>query len=98
MKWVAGFRFPERHFFVEILFLERILIDNLLVRIHFIIAMIRWTGLAPRELKCPLPDSFKSTFLVCVPISHEQWSDLKHGAMKCTAQKDLTSNIEAFVW
>jgi len=28
---------PERVFFI----------DNLLVRIHFIIAMIRWTGLAP---------------------------------------------------
>jgi len=27
------------------------LIDNLLVRIQFIIAMIRWTGLAPWELK-----------------------------------------------
>ena len=25
-------------------------IDNLLVRIHFIIVMIRWTGLAPWEL------------------------------------------------
>jgi len=27
----------------------RVLIDNLLVRIHFIIVMIRWTGLAPWE-------------------------------------------------
>jgi len=26
-------------------------IDNLLVRIHFIIVMIRWTGLAPWDLK-----------------------------------------------
>ena len=26
------------------------LIDNLLVQIHFIIVMIRWTGLAPWEL------------------------------------------------
>jgi len=30
---------PEREFFI----------DNLLVRIHFIIVMIRWTGLAPWE-------------------------------------------------
>ena len=28
---------------------ERVLIDNLLVQIHFIIVMIRWTGLAPWE-------------------------------------------------
>jgi len=28
------------------------LFDNLLVRIHFIIVMIRWTGLAPYEDKC----------------------------------------------
>jgi len=26
---------------------RQFLIDNLLVRIHFIIVMIRWTGLAP---------------------------------------------------
>jgi len=33
--------FPQREFFI----------DNLLVRIHFIIVMIRWTGLAPREFE-----------------------------------------------
>ena len=33
----------EREFFI----------DNLLVRIHFIIEMIRWTGLAPWEFKFP---------------------------------------------
>ena len=32
-------RVDEREFFI----------DNLLVRIHFIIVMIRWTGLAPWE-------------------------------------------------
>jgi len=30
-------------------------IDNLLVRIHFIIVMIRWTGLAPWEVEFPFP-------------------------------------------
>jgi len=30
---------------------ERVLIDNLLVRIHNIIVMIRWTGLAPWEFE-----------------------------------------------
>jgi len=38
-------------------------IDNLLVRIHFIIVMIRWTGLAPREFEFPFPGSLTSTFL-----------------------------------
>jgi len=35
-------------------------IDNLMVRIHLIILMIRWTGLAP----FPFPGSLISTFLV----------------------------------
>jgi len=38
-------------------------IDNLLVRIHFIIGMIRWTGLAPWEFEFPFPGSLTSTFL-----------------------------------
>ena len=39
-------------------------IDNLLVRIHFIIVMIRWTGLAPWEFEFPFPGSLTSTFPV----------------------------------
>ena len=38
-------------------------IDNLLVRIHFIVVMIGWTGLAPWEFECPFPGSLTSTFL-----------------------------------
>jgi len=38
-------------------------IDNLQVRIHFIIVMIRWTGLAPWEFEFPFPGSRISTFL-----------------------------------
>jgi len=34
---------PEREFFI----------DSLLVRIHFIIVMIGWTGLAPWEFESP---------------------------------------------
>ena len=37
--------------------------DNLLVRIHFIIVMIRWTGLAPWECEFLFPGSLTSTFL-----------------------------------
>ena len=43
-------------------FQEReLLIDNLLV--HFIIVMIKWTGLAPREVEFPFPGSLTSTVL-----------------------------------
>ena len=40
------------------------LIENLLVRIHFIVEMIRRTGLAPWEFEFPVPGSVTSTFLV----------------------------------
>jgi len=46
-------RGPEREFFI----------DNLLVRIHFIIVMIRWTDLAPWEFEFSFPGSLTSTFL-----------------------------------
>jgi len=48
---------PEREFFI----------DNLLVRIHFIIVMIRWTGLAPWEFEFPFPGILISTFLTGNP-------------------------------
>ena len=43
----------EREFFI----------DSRLVRIHFVIVMIRWTGLAPWEFEFPFPGSPTSTFL-----------------------------------
>ena len=43
----------EREFFI----------DNLLVRIHLIIVMIWWTGLAPWDFEFPFPGSLTSTFL-----------------------------------
>jgi len=46
-------RVPERDFFI----------DNLLVRNHFIIVMIRWTGLAPWEFEFRFPGSLASTYL-----------------------------------
>jgi len=48
----------EREFFI----------DNLLVRIHFIIVMIRWTGLAPWDFGLSFPGSLISTFLVNLRI------------------------------
>ena len=38
-------------------------IDNILVRIHFIIVMTGWTGLAPWDFEFPFPGSLTSTFL-----------------------------------
>ena len=38
-------------------------IDNLLVRIHSIIVMMRWTGLVPWEFEFSFPGSLTSTFL-----------------------------------
>ena len=37
--------------------------DNLLVRIHFITVMMRWTGFTPWDLEISFPDSLASTFL-----------------------------------
>ena len=43
---------------------RELFIDNLLVRIHYIIVMSRWTGLAPLKFEFPFPGSLTSTFLV----------------------------------
>ena len=43
----------EREFFI----------DKLLVRIHFITVMIRWTGLTPCEFEFRFPGSLPSTVL-----------------------------------
>jgi len=48
-----------------------IFIDNLLVRIHIIIVMIRWTGLAPLEFELPFPGSLTSTFLDALTDSRQ---------------------------
>ena len=42
-------------------------IDNLLVRIHYIIEMVLWTGLAPWEFEIPFPGNLISTFLKVTP-------------------------------
>jgi len=42
---------------------SELFIDNLLVRVHFINVVIRWTGLVPWEFEYPFPGSLISTFL-----------------------------------
>ena len=53
----------EREFFI----------DNLLVRIHSIIVMIRWTGIAPWEFEFPFPGSLVSTFLKGLVTWNSRW-------------------------
>ena len=40
------------------------MIDNTLVRIHYITVIIKCTGLAPWEFECPFLGSLTSTFLL----------------------------------
>jgi len=42
---------------------RELFIANLLIRVHFIIVMIRWTGLAPWEPAFHFPGSLTSTVL-----------------------------------
>ena len=46
---------PGRHLLRQGASQRQFFIDNLLVRINFIIVMIRWTGLAPWEFEFPFP-------------------------------------------
>jgi len=50
-------------------------IDNLVVRIHFIFVMIRWTGLAPWEFEFSFPGSLTSTFLAS--SSRSSWESFQ---------------------
>ena len=58
---------PYREFFI----------DNLLVRIHFIIVMIRWTVLAPWEFEFSFPCILTSTFLASLHISFRTGTQTK---------------------
>ena len=63
-------------------------IDNLLVRIHYIIVMIKWTGLAPWEFEFPFPGSLTSTFLV--PKTHLTFREVDH--YQCYLATATTTN------
>ena len=57
---------PEPAFILKVCPTE-FFIENLQVRIDFIIVTMRWTGLAPWDVEFPFPGSLTSTFLVrCV--------------------------------
>jgi len=61
LDWPADTMVPTPRAFQEI--------DNLLVRIHFIIEMISWTGLASWEFEFPFPGSLISTLLGAFQLS-----------------------------
>ena len=55
------------------------MIDNLLVRIHFIIEMIWWTGLASWEFECCCPGRLIATFLYTQGILQKSLDRAKEG-------------------
>jgi len=63
---------------------RELFIDNLLVRIHSIIEMILWTGLAPWEFKSPFPGSFISAFLGPPNTLPDERLQRRPPCLKCT--------------
>ena len=70
-------------------------IDNLLVRIHFIIVMIRWTGLAPWEFEFPFPGSLTSTFLL--QSRKQPTRELRTGSRTGEYEANRFSHLVAFL-
>ena len=73
---------------------DEFFIDDLLVRIHFIIVMIRWTGLAPWEFEFPFQGSLTSAFLgeqvaPRCPAGHRA----ARAGMSCTLEASCRSPI-----
>ena len=81
---------PEREFFI----------DNQLVRIQFIIVMIRWTGLAPWEFEFPFPGSLTSTFRYApVPESTPDFSPPQQALLQAsTALFQSQQSKSHFSW
>ena len=63
-------------------------IDNLLVRIHFIIKMIRWTGLAPWEFEFPFPGPY-----IYRPSPEDTHSDRTNLMRKSNQLKTLVCSL-----
>jgi len=64
-----------------------LLIDDLLVRIHFIIVMIRWTGLAPWEFEFPFP------MQACRRLGLPQWPFQHSGPRKRKAPSGILVDL-----
>ena len=62
-------------------------IDNLLVRIHFVIVTIRWTGLAPvADLQFRFPGGLTPTFLVTYFYLHSTAIQSSQLAKRCDSR------------
>ena len=82
------FGYAEREFFI----------DNLLVRIHFIIVMIRRTGLAPWEFEFPFPGSLATSFLVGTPLYPEKTKPQRVQVSGCRENLYWTYDIGPWTW
>ena len=70
-KWEERFSFFLDDLVNDVLEVQReFFTDNLLVRIHFIIAMIRWTDLAQWRFEVPFPGCLTSTFLEALHLPY----------------------------
>ena len=61
------------HFMTPGLGRREFFVDNLLVRTHFIIVMILWTGIAPWEFEFHFPGSLIYTLLEAREALHAPW-------------------------
>ena len=80
---------------------RELFIDNLLVRNHFIIVMIRWTGLAPWEFEFPFTGSLTSTFLVRTlpnPQPKPRQAASERRGINLQGFKDFYLQAEARIW
>jgi len=64
---------PDASHEAALLQARELFIHNLLVRIPFIIVMIRWTDLAPWKCEFPFPGSLISTFLEGLLTCRRRW-------------------------
>ena len=75
----------EREFFI----------DNLMVRTHYIIVMIRWTGLAPWEFEFPFPGSLVPTRAESGRASQDRYDAMLHKYN--TGEKDEQEELREYV-
>ena len=78
---------------LTLLHLREFFIDNLLVRIHLIIVMIRWTGLASWEFEFPFAGSLTSTFLVHLTFNLAELSSSASVGLTDYVQAAMLENI-----
>ena len=96
----SNFRSPETNMFTEIAglwevaaFSTRTSTYAIQVRIHFIIVMIRWTGLAPWEFEFPFPGSLIALPNTYAPSIYWHPRSLLHSWAMLVIVKHVCSNF-----